>query len=417
MRSHVTRRLISQWRGSEGGRRASHDFIRGPTPGGTFKVPFPSPKIVGIQAARGTSAEQQDQSAVHALQLSPAEIQYSLEKIKYKWDASKAGSPFLASQVAFFGIYDGHGGAQVSTHLAENLHNLIESVQSDHANSLVQWTKSTHQGYFKRWRGGVLSKWTKAGQTSDASAQTSTSGPSGKVMTLEERLTLAFLQADQDILKKYEESHKMGSTASVLLLHSLDSPAVPYWAAKEVFLTVGHCGDTRVLLCHAPTGKVVPLTERHHAEARVEAARLRRMGADNLIQDSFGESKWMGAIENTRGFGDGDWKSSGVTAEPEVISRVLKGAEYSYLVLVTDGLTDLMSDQEIIDLARNASDPTRAATTIIHFGEDLNADDNCTCIVVPLAGWGQVKGQDSTEARREYRRNQAGMMNTRMQRM
>lgn len=42
------------------------------------------------------------------------------------------------------------------------------------------------------------------------------------------------------------------------------------------------------------------MTERHHAEARVEASRLRRMGAGRLVMDSFGESRWMGAIENTR---------------------------------------------------------------------------------------------------------------------
>ena len=87
------------------------------------------------------------------------------------------------------------------------------------------------------------------------------------------------------------------------------------------------------------------------------------------------------------------------------------------MILVTDGLTSLMSDQEIIDLARNSIDPTRAAKTIVHFGEDLGAEDNCTCIVIPLAGWGKVGGKDRTEERREYRRKQAGALNTRMQRM
>jgi protein phosphatase PTC6 len=94
-----------------------------------------------------------------------------------------------------------------------------------------------------------------------------------------------------------------------------------------------------------------------------------------------------------------------------------KGEDHCYLILVTDGLTSLMSDQEIIDLARNSIDPTRAAKTIVHFGEDLGAQDNCTCIVVPLAGWGKVGGKDRTEERREYRRKQAGALNTRMQRM
>jgi protein phosphatase PTC6 len=97
--------------------------------------------------------------------------------------------------------------------------------------------------------------------------------------------------------------------------------------------------------------------------------------------------------------------------------ELILGDDFAYMVLATDGITSLISDQEIVDLARSAADPTRAAKTIIHFAEDLGAEDNCSCIVVPLSGWGKVQGVDRTEARREYRRKQAGQLNTRMQRM
>lgn len=175
--------------------------------------------------------------------------------------------------------------------------------------------------------------------------------------------------------------------------------------------------DTRVLLCNRETGLVTPLTEKHHAESRVEASRLRRMGAGLLVSDSYGESRWMGAVENTRGFGDGRWKPSGVTVEPQVETRVIDGEAHAYMILVTDGITSLISDQEIIDLARRSLDPSRAAKTIVHFAEDLGASDNCTCVVVPLAGWGDVGGEDRTVDRREYRRRHAETMSTRMQRM
>lgn len=48
--------------------------------------------------------------------------------------------------------------------------------------------------------------------------------------------------------------------------------------------------DTKILLCNKHTGKVEPLTEKHHAESRVETTRLRRLGGQ-LITDSFGESR------------------------------------------------------------------------------------------------------------------------------
>ncbi|WVF68997.1 hypothetical protein IAT40_003771 [Kwoniella sp. CBS 6097] len=406
--------------------RRVHDFVRGPTPGGTYKIPLKNPKIIGVYSSRGNREYQEDAASVAALQVDPKELQYTLSKLKqpYQWDPSTAGSDFLAAQVAAFGIYDGHGGKQVSSYLKDNLSGLIESVSPSDIPDLVQWTKERHAGYFKRWRGGALQRWTKFaastsgnGNGSKASSGSGNGNVGGKVMTLEERLTLAFLQADKKILVENEKAQRCGSTASLALLHSLDGPAQPYWAAKKLAITIAHCGDTRALLCHRPTGQVIPLTEKHHAESRVEAARLRRMGADLLVSDSFGESRWMGVVENTRGFGDGEWKPSGVTVEPDVNTRIIDGPEHAYLILVTDGLTSLISDQEIVDLARQSFDPTRAARTIVDFAEDLGAQDNCTCVVIPLGGWGDVGGSDTTKERREYRKRGMEGMSTRMQRM
>ncbi|WWC62777.1 uncharacterized protein I303_105374 [Kwoniella dejecticola CBS 10117] len=400
------------------GVRGVHDFVRGSTAGGTYKVPLKNPKIVGVYSSRGSREYQEDAAVVESLQLPPKELQSSLKKLEnsVQWDPTEAGSNFLAGQVAAFGIFDGHGGKEVSTYLKENLFNEIEQAKSDDIEELVDWTKERHGGYFKRWRGGALSRWTKYASNGSKVSETEREGNEAR-MTLEERLTLAFLKADKYVLENIEKSRRCGSTASVVLLHSLDSPGQPYWSAKKLSLTVAHCGDTRALLCHQPTGEVIPLTEKHHAEARVEASRLRRMGAELLVSDSFGESRWMGVVENTRGFGDGEWKPSGVTVEPEVTTRVIDGHEHSYLILLTDGLTSLLSDQELVDLIRKSFDPTRAAKTIVHFAEDLGASDNCTAIVVPLAGWGHVGGEDTTKERREWRRRRFGEMNTRMQRM
>lgn len=47
--------------------------------------------------------------------------------------------------------------------------------------------------------------------------------------------------------------------------------------------------------------------------------------------------------------------------------------------------------------------PTQAAKNVISFAESVGAQDNLTCLIVPLAGWGKVEGGDSTKARRELR--------------
>ncbi|KAJ9127632.1 hypothetical protein QFC24_001042 [Naganishia onofrii] len=348
---------------------------------------------------------QEDRAAVVALSLCPAELEISLRKHGIEWsptqlEPGQAGHD-LAGQVAYFGIFDGHGGQHVSQYLYERLHAMIEEVSKSSIDDVVQFHKKLG-GYFKRFRGGALQPWVQHPDYRDK-------------MTLEERITLTFLQADQLVLSR-EDTRRCGSTASIALMQSLDNPVQPFYAAQKISLTTAHLGDTKILLCNKHTGKVEPLTEKHHAESRVETSRLRRLGGQ-LITDSFGESRWMGAIENTRSFGDGDFKPFGVTAEPEIKHRVVNGGDYAYMVLVTDGISTLISNQEIIDLARTSNSPQRAAKAIVNFAGDLGAEDNCTCMVVPLAGWGTVGGKDETEARREYRKSKVSALSSRSRRM
>ena len=67
------------------------------------------------------------------------------------------------------------------------------------------------------------------------------------------------------------------------------------------------------------------MTTKHHAETPIESTRLRRVMGSALVTDSFGEARWMGVLENTRSLGDFKYKPFGVTPEPEVRSRLLKG--------------------------------------------------------------------------------------------
>ena len=78
-------------------------------------------------------------------------------------------------------------------------------------------------------------------------------------------------------------------------------------------------------------------------------------------------------------------------------------------MLVSDGISSELSDDEIVDLARGSPDPKTAAKRILAFSEELGGEDNATAVVVPLAGWGRIEGPDKTKELREYRRKQAGM--------
>ncbi|KAL1951530.1 hypothetical protein VTO73DRAFT_679 [Trametes versicolor] len=366
-----------------------HDYIRICTPGGgTARLSLNNPNFIGVARSRGDRSHQEDFYAYSALSLDPAELALSFKKAhNVDWDPSEVQPP-LARQVLFVGIYDGHGGSTVSQFLRQELHGLFESVHKEQIPELYAWTKELG-GYFRRFNGGVLAPWIDPD-----------SPDFQRELDLEARATLAFFEVDK-ILSQEREAKECGATSSVVLLKSLDKFPSGYFQAEQVALTVAHVGDTRVLLT-GTDGTVIPMTEVHHAEARVESVRLRRMvGA--LATDSFGEVRWMGALANTRCLGDLKFKPFGVTPEPEVRSMLLEGRKWSHITLLSDGVSSVVSDDEISDLARGAPSPKHAAERILTFAEDMGGDDNMTALIVPLAGWGRITAPDGTKELRDYR--------------
>ncbi|KAI0484115.1 protein serine/threonine phosphatase 2C, partial [Xylariaceae sp. FL0804] len=202
---------------------------------------------------------------------------------------------------------------------------------------------------------------------------------------------------------------KGGSTASVALI-STPTPA-PFWhPAATSTLLVGHVGDTRILLCETATGLAKPMTSDHHPSSPAESHRLRRF-AGSFVTDSFGEERIQG-LANSRAFGDVGSKRLGVSAEPEMTRAELGPAQYSFLALVSDGVSGTLGDQEIVDVVKEARTPEQGARDVVAFATEVSADgDNATCLVVRLGGWERRSeggtGSLGTKEIRDYRRSEA----------
>lgn len=176
-----------------------------------------------------------------------------------------------------------------------------------------------------------------------------------------------------------------GSTASVALI---STPSLaPFWDPSSFSsLLVSHVGDTRIILCSTASGAAVPLTSNHHASSSVEAERLQRY-ASHSSTDSFGEERISG-LANTRAFGDVHAKSIGVSAEPDVLRIEMGPADFSFLVMVTDGVSDSLVDQEIVDIVKQAENPDQGAQNVVQRATAKSTNgDSATCLVVRLGGW------------------------------
>ncbi|KAK4142760.1 ef8b4ccf-9a53-49b7-8e6e-57fc65fe5f5b [Dichotomopilus funicola] len=313
--------------------------------------------------------------------------------------------------------------------------------------------KRTIGGYFRRFKPSHFSAPTAPstrdpGYSSSLSSTSSSDSSSvSSPSTLESVLTYAFLRADLDFvtaqarkpdpddpyisdfpLNKDEilgsphlppSGHgiggpvrfKGGSTASVALI-STPTPS-PFWhPAAHSTLVVAHVGDTRILLCETATGRPLPLTSDHHPSTPAESRRLRRFVTDSLVTDSFGEERIRG-LANSRAFGDMQAKRTGVSAEPDVVRVDLRPAEFSFLVLCSDGVSGSLGDQEIVDVIKEAGTPEEGARKVVEYATEVSNDgDNATCLVVRLGGWERRSeggvGSLGTREMREMRRAEAG---------
>lgn len=308
---------------------------------------------------------------------------------------------------------------------------------------LLQEYKRTVGGYFRRYRPESFS--VPAHSSTSSVTDPITTNPASRPVTLDSVLTYAFLRADLDFvtaqarkpdpddpyisdipLNKDEilgsphlppSGHgiggpvrfKGGSTASVALI-STPTPA-PFWHPNaHSTLVVAHVGDTRILLCETATGKPFALTSDHRPSSPIESRRLRRY-AESMITDSFGEERIQG-LANSRSFGDMQSKRIGVSAEPDITRIEMRPAEYSFVVLMSDGVSGTLSDQEIVDVIKESKTPEEGAKKVVEYATEISNDgDNATCLVVRLGGWERRSegglGSLGTKEMRDMRRAEA----------
>ena len=319
---------------------------------------------------------------------------------------------------------------------------------------LVHAWKDLVGGYFRRFKPAYFSLfggYQALAEESESLQETHPhSSPSTSSIAIEEALTYAFLKADFDFVSlqasKSESASqsppppilqpssilgnddhiigststtrtssathrfKGGSTCSIALI-STPTPT-PFWnPSTPSSMLIAHVGDTRIIICATSTGIAIPLTTNHHPSSPVEGNRLRRYAA-SFVTDSFGEER-MSGLANTRAFGDIASKRLGVSAEPEIKRIELGAAEYAFLVLVSDGVSGTLTDQEIADVVKEAKTPEDASRELVGFATEVSPEgDNATALVVRLGGWERRSegggGSLGTSEKRRWIRQEAG---------
>lgn len=163
-----------------------------------------------------------------------------------------------------------------------------------------------------------------------------------------------------------------GTTATVLAL-----------AGRR--MTVAHVGDSRAVLCGA-NGSVTRLCEDHRPGRKDEMERIEAAGG--LVVKARGTYRVNGVLAVSRALGDAELKEL-VIAMPEVRCVELRGEE-EFVIIASDGLWDVVSDEECVAAARQhmqgvgTEGEEEAARVLIETAWDRGSTDDVCVLVVNL---------------------------------
>ncbi|KAJ6330337.1 hypothetical protein OIU76_009031 [Salix suchowensis] len=201
----------------------------------------------------------------------------------------------------FFGVYDGHGGSQVANYCHDRIHSALSEEIEMVKNGL-----------------------------SDGSIKDSCQEQWKKVFTN------CFLKVDSEVGGNAGTEpvapETVGSTAVVAIICSSH-------------IIVANCGDSRAVLCRGK--EPMALSVDHKPNREDEYARIEAAGG-KVIQ--WNGHRVFGVLAMSRSIGD-RYLKPWIIPEPEVMF-IPRAKEDECLILASDGLWDVMSNEEACDLAR-----------------------------------------------------------------
>ncbi|MCO5581556.1 hypothetical protein L7F22_035444 [Adiantum nelumboides] len=273
-----------------------------------------------------------------------------------------------ASDLHFFGIYDGHGGAQASTYCKGRLHILLAEelgmlgkVESSRDDIGPEWSFSWNK---------VLS-----GCFSKIDKEVGGVCPNG---ICDDETVEGGCACCEDAIAP----ENVGTTAVVAIVGSCQ-------------IVIANCGDSRAVLSRG--GKAMALSTDHKPEREDETSRIEAAGGRVICWDGY---RVGGFLALSRAIGDRYLKRY-VISEPEV-TCIQREEEDEVLILGSDGLWDVLSNEYACDVARKAlvaakkkrdnrtfspgEDPAAAsvAALLVKLAYSKGSKDNISVVVVDL---------------------------------
>nr|GMD23333.1 probable protein phosphatase 2C 59 [Ipomoea batatas]GME08191.1 probable protein phosphatase 2C 59 [Ipomoea batatas]GME19807.1 probable protein phosphatase 2C 59 [Ipomoea batatas] len=173
----------------------------------------------------------------------------------------------------------------------------------------------------------------------------------------------AYNHTDSEFLKSEHTQNKdAGSTASTAIL-------------VGDRLLVANVGDSRAVICRG--GTAIAVSRDHKPDQKDERQR---------IEDAGGFVMWAGTwrvggvLAVSRAFGDRLLKQD-VVADPEIKEEKVDSS-LEFLILASDGLWDVVTNEEAVSMVKPIPEPEEAAKRLMQEAYQRGSSDNITIIIV-----------------------------------
>ncbi|XP_078168267.1 protein phosphatase 2C family protein [Carex rostrata] len=259
----------------------------------------------------------------------------------------------------FFGVYDGHGGAQVANYCRERMHvALMEELNKQ-------------------------DEYSEEASTSINAAVIGASS-SNTVPDFKKKWERAFVNCFQQVDDEIGGKLPRGSTQTTLAATNLEGasdPIAPETVGSTAVVTVicsshiivANCGDSRAVLCRGK--QPMPLSVDHKPNREDEYARIEASGGKVIQWNGY---RVFGVLAMSRSIGD-RYLKPWIIPVPEV-TILPRAKDDECLILASDGLWDVMSNEEACEMARkrillwhkkNGTGTGTSSTSLYERGGDL----------------------------------------------
>ncbi|KAB7494084.1 Protein phosphatase 1L [Armadillidium nasatum] len=149
-------------------------------------------------------------------------------------------------------------------------------------------------------------------------------------------------------------------------------------------LIIGNVGDSRAVMGDLK-GSTIPLSFDHKPNQLKERRRIKEAGGFITFT---GVWRVAGILATSRALGDFPLKDPRklITAEPDVLTFSLKDHKAHFVILASDGLWDVMSNEDAVEFVRNhINEWDNGARSLVLHAYDRGSQDNITALIINLS--------------------------------